>query len=69
MLGGELRWIPSLAVYGVGGVPASLLVPLGWGCGRISGKGERFSPVLLDLWWGMGLGQDFGMICGAGIRC
>jgi len=31
------------------------------------GKGERFSLVLLDLRWGMGLGQNFGMICGAGI--
>jgi hypothetical protein len=53
MLGGELRWNPSLAVYGVGGAHASLLVPLGWVCGRILGKGRRLSLVLLDLRWGM----------------
>jgi hypothetical protein len=69
MLGGELQWIPNLVVRGVGGAPASLQVPLGWSYGRISGKGEGFSLVLLDLRWGMGLGQNFGMICGAGIGC
>ena len=37
---------------------------LGGGCGRIPGKGGRLSKALLDLWWGMGLGLAFGMICG-----
>jgi hypothetical protein len=43
-------------------------VPLEWGCGRTSRKGGRLSPVFLDLRWGMGLGQNFDTICGAGIR-
>jgi hypothetical protein len=49
-----------MAVCGVGGAHVSLLVPLGWVCGRILGKGGRFSLVLLDLRWRMGLGQNFG---------
>jgi hypothetical protein len=40
---------------------------MGWGCGRISGKGGGFSLVLPDWRWGMGFGQNFGMICSAGI--
>jgi hypothetical protein len=39
-----------------------------WGCGRTSGNGERLSLVLLDFRWGMGLGQNFGTICGVGMR-
>jgi len=65
MLGGELRWNPSLAVCGVGGAHAILLVPLGWICVRIFGNGRKLVLVLLDLRWGMGLGQNFGMIFGA----
>jgi hypothetical protein len=42
---------------------------MGWGCGRISGNGEGGSLVSLDWKWGMGLEQNFGMICGAGIGC
>jgi hypothetical protein len=42
---------------------------MGWGCGRISGKGGGSSLVSLDLKWGMGLGQNIGMICDAGIGC
>jgi hypothetical protein len=38
-----------------------------WGCGRTSGNGRRLSLVLLDLRWRMGLGQNFGTICGAGM--
>jgi hypothetical protein len=57
MLGGELRWIPSSVVYGAGGAPLTLYVPMEWGCGRTSGNGGRLSLVLLDLRWGMGLGQ------------
>jgi hypothetical protein len=68
MLGVELRWTPSLAVCGVGGAPLSLQVPLEWDCGRTSGNDGKLSLVLLDLRWGMGLGQNFGTICGAGIR-
>jgi hypothetical protein len=61
--------MPSLIVCGMGGVLASRLVLMGWGCGRISGKGGGFSLVSLDWRWGMGLGQNFDMICGAGIGC
>jgi hypothetical protein len=43
-------------------------VPLGWGCGRTLGKGRRHSLAFLKFRWGMGLGQNFGMICGVGIR-
>jgi hypothetical protein len=57
-----------MAICGVGGAHASLLVPLGWVCGRILRKGERLSLVLLDLRWGMEVERNFGMICGAGIR-
>jgi hypothetical protein len=42
-------------------------VPLGRGCERILGKDGRHSLVLLNLRWGMRVGQNFGIICGAGI--
>jgi hypothetical protein len=42
-LGGELRWIPSLAIYGEVDAPLSTRVPLGWGCGRTSRKGGKYS--------------------------
>jgi hypothetical protein len=38
-----------------------------WGCERILGKDGRHSLVLLNLRWGMRVGQNFGIICGAGI--
>jgi len=66
--GGELWWTLSLAVYGEGDAPLSLLVPLECGCGRISGKGGRHSQAFLGLRWGMGLGPNFGMIYGAEIQ-
>jgi len=45
----------------------SLQEPLGWGCRRTLEK-VGTPQDLLDLWWGMGLGLDFGMIYGVGIR-
>ena len=47
----------------MGGGLWSLEELLGWGCGRISGKGGILSKALRDLWWGMGLRLTFGMIC------
>jgi hypothetical protein len=67
-LGGELRWIQNMATYGVSGALLSLQEPLGWGCGRILENVGSLSQALLDLWWGMGLGLNFGMIFGVGIQ-
>jgi len=67
-LGGELWWIQNMVAYRVGGALLSLQEPLGWGCGRTLEKVGSPSQVLLDLWWEMGLGLDFGMIYGLGIR-
>jgi hypothetical protein len=56
---------------GAEGAGGALLIPeelSGWGCGRISGKGERFSKALLDMWWGMARGLAFGITCGLEIQ-
>jgi hypothetical protein len=57
-----------MAAYGASSALLSLQEPLGWGCGRTLEKIETPSQALLELWWGMGLGLDFGMIHGVGIR-
>jgi len=57
-----------MTTYGVGGALLSRQEPLGWGCGRTLEKVGSHSQAFLDLWWGMGLGLDFGMIYGVGIR-
>jgi hypothetical protein len=44
----------------------SLQEPLGWGCERTLEKVGRHSQAFLELWWGMGLGLDFGIIYGVG---
>jgi len=66
-LGGELWWIQNMAAYEVGGAILSLQEPLGWACGRTLEKAGSHSQAFLDLWWGMRLGLDFGMIYGVGI--
>ena len=52
-----------MGAYGAGGALLSLEELLGLGCGRILEKGGRLSKALLNMWWGMGLGLDFGMTC------
>jgi hypothetical protein len=58
----------SLWGGGGGGVLLSLEERLGWGYGRILGKGGLPSKALQDLWWGMGVGLAFGMIGGVEIQ-
>jgi hypothetical protein len=39
-----------VVAYGADGALLSLEELLGWGCGRILGKGGKLSKALLDLW-------------------
>jgi hypothetical protein len=55
-----------LVVYRVGGALYNPHESLGWGCGRISGKGEINFPALLVLRWGIGQRLAFGVISGVG---
>jgi len=52
-----------VVVYGEGGGPHE---SLGWGCGRISGKGRINFLALLVLWWGMSRRLAFGVTNGVG---
>ncbi len=56
-----------MAAYGMGGALFSLQGLLGWDCGRTLEKAGSHSLAFLDLWWGMRLRLNFGMIYGVGI--
>jgi hypothetical protein len=56
-----------MAIYGEGGALLSSQEPLGWGCGRILGKGGKNWPTLQNLSRGMAQRLAFG-ITGVGNR-
>jgi hypothetical protein len=65
-LGGEWSWIRNMEVYGEGSAHLFLLEPLGWDCGRISGKGGITFLALPDLKWRMAPRSAFGMTSSVG---
>jgi hypothetical protein len=50
-----------MAIYGEGGALLSSQEPLGWGCGRILGKGGKNWPTIPNLSRGMAQRLAFGM--------